>query len=136
MPGNRGVTSLLAKPQNYFSQPRSEILPFIPMDAKQILDASCVEGTAGAYIKENMDGTHLSRQRYRSLTAWSDSILGWKIRQELYNLPKRHFDCITLNDPAEHVDRQPYQSNIVGNRKLPHPVPQLCAGRSQVSLWP
>jgi 2-polyprenyl-3-methyl-5-hydroxy-6-metoxy-1,4-benzoquinol methylase len=115
------IADLSTKPDKYFSQTRSEILPFVPKDAQRILDVGCGEGRFASKLKELL-GAEVWGIEYvpaaaevarRSL----DRVLVGDVMQQLEQLPDRYFDCITFTDVLEHLV-DPYRVLVAMKQKL------------------
>lgn len=104
---------------DYFNYPRKEMLEFIPLDCKTLLDVGCARGSFGALVKNALGEVEvwgidpcISESQITSgnldhfiNAAFSDSL----------DLPKQYFDVIVFNDSLEH---------------FPDPLPPLEACRS------
>jgi len=93
-------------PEFYYEQPRTEMLKYIPQDAKRILDVGCGYGSFGRLlvekglevwgIEKNETASNIAK---KSLT----NIITGDLYSVLSSLPPRHFDCIVFNDVLEHL---------------------------------
>ena len=92
---------------DYFEHPRPDMLPFVPEQARRILDLGCGSGAFAASLGRQRDrelwgvvldpgGAHSAAQRL-------DRVLHGDAIAELPNLPAGHFDCIVVNDLLEHL---------------------------------
>jgi 2-polyprenyl-3-methyl-5-hydroxy-6-metoxy-1,4-benzoquinol methylase len=115
------IADLSAKPEGYYTQTRAEMLPFIPKDAKRILDVGCGEGRFGQQLKGKLNAevwgvemfeaaAEIARQRL-------DQVLVGDVMQQLKELPDDYFDCIIFNDVLEHLV-DPYQVLLSMKQKL------------------
>jgi 2-polyprenyl-3-methyl-5-hydroxy-6-metoxy-1,4-benzoquinol methylase len=89
----------------YYGHERRELLPFIPARAHDLLDIGCAGGGFGRVLRSvrsdvylegielDPDAAAAARETYDVVTtgAFPDVV------------PKRQFDCITLNDVLEHI---------------------------------
>jgi len=118
---NKSIADLSTKPEDYFSQTRAEVLPFVPKDAKRILDVGCGEGRFASKLKELLraevwgieyvpTAAEVARQHL-------DRVLVGDVTQQLEQLPNRYFDCVTFTDVLEHLV-DPYQVLLAMKEKL------------------
>lgn len=112
MPANVSLTNLSTKPPEYFSQPRLEMLRFIPKTARRILDVGCGEGHFGRLLKEKIGaevwGIELVPAAAEIAQQNLDQVFCGDVVQQLQTIPDHQFDCITFNDVLEHLV-DPYQ---------------------------
>ena len=102
---------IMQKPE-YFGNLRREMVPFVPAEAKTILDIGCGAGAFSAGLKADR------RAAGRELEVWGvemnvdaagragqvlDKVLVGEFSAVLADLPGGRFDCIVLNDVIEHV---------------------------------
>jgi 2-polyprenyl-3-methyl-5-hydroxy-6-metoxy-1,4-benzoquinol methylase len=118
---NPSIADLSTKPEGYYIQARPEVLPFIPKDAKRILDVGCGEGGFGFTLKQRL-GAEVWGIEYVPAAAEAarqrlDRVLVGDVMQRLEQLPDRHFDCITFTDVLEHLV-DPYQVLLAIKQKL------------------
>jgi 2-polyprenyl-3-methyl-5-hydroxy-6-metoxy-1,4-benzoquinol methylase len=118
---NKSIADLSTKPEDYFSQTRAEVLPFVPKGAKRILDVGCGEGRFASKLKELLraevwgieyvpTAAEVARQHL-------DRVLVGDVAQQLEQLPNRYFDCVTFTDVLEHLV-DPYQVLLAMKEKL------------------
>lgn len=94
------------KQDNYYAHQREEMLKYIPIDAKNILEIGCGNGSFGNLVKKNLDCTYWGIEpdsRFvevasRNLDVFKNALFDVEI-----DLPKKLFDCIVLNDVLEHM---------------------------------
>ncbi|MEW5889175.1 MAG: class I SAM-dependent methyltransferase [Pseudomonadota bacterium] len=94
------------KSSGYFTAARREMLPYVPADARIVLDVGCGEGHFGALVKQargcKVIGiehvTAVAEQARRRL----DQVIVADIEEEI-PLPDECVDCIVLNDVLEHL---------------------------------
>ncbi|PPD35120.1 MAG: hypothetical protein CTY19_03200 [Methylomonas sp.] len=105
--------------ENYFSNPRKEMLVFLPEKCTRLLDVGCGGGDFGALVKAEKKaevwGVDLSSRAIESAIGKLDhAILGEF--SPATALPDNYFDVITFNDSLEH---------------FPDPMPalQLCKAK-------
>lgn len=91
----------------YFSNPRPDMLNFIPPGVQKVLEFGCGGGEFGAAIKERYGAevvgieTHLdSANRAKQLL---NRVLTADIEREQLDLPEGYFDCLVCNDVLEHL---------------------------------
>ncbi len=92
----------------YYGNERREMLPFVPAEARRILDVGCGRGSFGAALKERLSSAEVWGIEMNSTAATEarqvlDEILSGDALEVLAELPTAHFDCIVLNDVLEHV---------------------------------
>ncbi|MBI3541773.1 MAG: class I SAM-dependent methyltransferase, partial [Deltaproteobacteria bacterium] len=92
---------------DYYSQPRAEMLEFVPEGAASVLDVGCGDGAFGASLKArgvaSVWGVELNPKAARAATARLDRVFEGGIEATLTQLPDGRFDCITMNDVLEHL---------------------------------
>ncbi len=95
------------KHDTYFSHPRPEMLPFVPMGASRLLDVGCGTGNFGALVKRERGlevwGQELTPASAAAARQQLDHVLCGDITAQLDELPDAHFDVITFNDVLEHL---------------------------------
>ena len=74
----------------YYAKARTEMLAFIPADAKKVLDVGCAEGVFSS-LAAACAQKHL------------DTVLVGDITALMEKLPDAYFDCIVCNDVLEHL---------------------------------
>jgi 2-polyprenyl-3-methyl-5-hydroxy-6-metoxy-1,4-benzoquinol methylase len=109
------------KPAVYFSQPRPEMVKFIPANAKRILDVGCAEGTFGASLKQMFGSEVWGVEPVPAVAEIAsqrlDRVLCGDISAELDQCDDGYFDCIIFNDVLEHLV-DPYHVLVDVKRKL------------------
>jgi 2-polyprenyl-3-methyl-5-hydroxy-6-metoxy-1,4-benzoquinol methylase len=118
---NASIADLSSKPEGYYAQARPEMLPFIPKDAKRILDVGCSEGRFGLQLKEMLGAEVWGVEMMEAVAGIArqslDRVLVGDIMQQLAHLPDDYFDCVTLNDVIEHIV-DPYRMLLAMKQKL------------------
>jgi 2-polyprenyl-3-methyl-5-hydroxy-6-metoxy-1,4-benzoquinol methylase len=118
---NASIADLSTKPEGYYTQARPEMLPFIPKDAKRILDVGCSEGKFGAELKQRLGaevwGVEMVEATAEIARRRLERVLVGDIMQQLQHLPDRYFDCITFNDVIEHLV-DPYRMLLEIKQKI------------------
>jgi len=88
---------------------RDDVLAFVPLNAKKILDIGCSDGTLGASIKEIIDaqvvGIELSEQMADSARKKIDRVFTGYVEKILFDdeFKGLSFDTIILADIIEHL---------------------------------
>ncbi|MBU0650834.1 methyltransferase domain-containing protein [bacterium] len=88
---------------------RDDVLAFVPLNAKKILDIGCSDGTLGASIKEIIDaqvvGIELSEQMADSARKKIDRVFTGDVEKILFDgeFKGLSFDTIILADIIEHL---------------------------------
>lgn len=85
---------------------RHEMLEFVPLDAKRILDVGCSVGNFGELLKQERGAEVWGVEPDPEAAAIAETKLD-KVICGLFgegvDLPKNHFDCIVFNDVLEHM---------------------------------
>ena len=118
---NASIADLSTKPDGYYTQSRPDMLPFIPRDAKRILDVGCGQGGFASKLKELL-GAEVWGIEYVPAAAevarrHLDRVLVGDVMQRLDQLPDCYFDCITFTDVLEHLI-DPYRVLLEMKQKL------------------
>lgn len=94
-------------PEDYYSNQRQDMLPYLPKDARIILDIGCGEGDFGELIKRQSNaevwGIELSSQAAEKARVRLDRVYEGNIELDQFDLPEEYFDCIVFNDVLEHL---------------------------------
>ncbi len=96
----------MAKPSEYYSGIRTEMLKYIPLQATKILEVGCGEGNFGAALKKkNVEvwGIEYSQQEAKIAETKLDKVFAGDIMLHLDQLPENYFDVIVCNDVLEHL---------------------------------
>jgi 2-polyprenyl-3-methyl-5-hydroxy-6-metoxy-1,4-benzoquinol methylase len=108
----------MTKPEIYYSNSRSEIVPFVPKEARTVLDIGCGKGH---FLKQVRDTTGaetwgVETEKGMALEASSnaDKIITGNVESIIDSIPDKYFDCIVFNDILEHII---YPENILINIK-------------------
>jgi 2-polyprenyl-3-methyl-5-hydroxy-6-metoxy-1,4-benzoquinol methylase len=92
---------------NYFDADRSEMLKYIPLSAKTILDIGCANGVFATLVKKQLGitawGIELNAEAAKIASQTLDYVISKDVFDALECLPKEHFDCIVFNDVLEHL---------------------------------
>lgn len=112
MPPDRAIFELSEKPDNYYRAPRVEMLKYIPLDARRILDVGCGAGKFGGALKERQRaevwGNELDPACASEARSRLDRVVTGDIASALQGLPDGYFDCVVFNDVLEHL-ANPYR---------------------------
>ena len=105
--GNSELAAQYAgKDSEYFDYPRFDMLPFVPANARRILDVGCGAGPFGANLKQSRQlevwGVELNEEASRKAAARLDHVINSPFGPDLA-LPARYFDAICFLDVLEHV---------------------------------
>ena len=83
------------------------MLPYLPKDARIILDVGCGEGAFGELIKRQSRaevwGIELLPQAAKKARDRLDRVYIGNIEVDQFYLPEEYFDCIVFNDVLEHL---------------------------------
>ena len=101
------ITDLSAKPEEYYAQARPEMFPFIPKDARRILDVGCSQGRFASQLKSMLAaevwGIEFAPAAAEEARQKLDRVLVGDVLEKLNELPDEFFDCIIFNDVLEHL---------------------------------
>lgn len=107
--------------EEYYTKTRSEMLAFVPLHAKKVLDIGCGAGLFGALIKKERGaevwGVEMDPKVAQSAQGGVDTVLVGDIASLLEKIPEAYFDCIVCNDVLEHLT-DPYSVLSVLKKKL------------------
>ncbi|MEI7525267.1 MAG: class I SAM-dependent methyltransferase [Mariniphaga sp.] len=97
----------MEKTINYYGYSRSEMLEFIPLNVKTVLDIGCGQGLFLKNIKEITNaetwGVEIIPEIAEKATINTDKLLIGKIELLYSEIPDSYFDCILFNDVLEHL---------------------------------
>lgn len=93
---------------DYYGHPRREMQPFVPRDARVLLDVGCGAGAFGAELKKTRPELEVWGIEYDPRAAGRaaevlDRVLTGDAVAVARELPPGRFDCVTLNDVLEHL---------------------------------
>jgi 2-polyprenyl-3-methyl-5-hydroxy-6-metoxy-1,4-benzoquinol methylase len=92
--------------ENYFSHSRSEMLKYIPVNSRNMLDIGCGDGSFASLLKNTSDNIWgIEPDRASALLAEKRmaTVLTGSVEYLLDSLPDDYFDCIICNDVIEHL---------------------------------
>lgn len=96
-----------SKPANYYQNLRLEMLPYIPKDAKKILELGCGEGMFGSYLRDKMStevwGIEIETKFATKAKKNLDKVYIGDAETIIKKLPAKSFDVIVANDVLEHM---------------------------------
>lgn len=91
----------------YFSESRPEILKYLPVKFKTMLDVGCSSGNFSALVKSKMDveiwGIEINIEASENAKKHLNKVILGDIMQNISQLPIGYFDCIVFNDVLEHL---------------------------------
>lgn len=98
----------LKKQADYYEQPRRELLPYIPMQARRVLDIGCGAGALGRTLKEErgtqeVAGVEIVEEAARKAQEVLDQVFTGSIEEIDLPFEEGHFDCIVCADVLEHL---------------------------------
>lgn len=96
------------KTAGYFAAARSEMLEFVPLSAKNILDVGCGDGSFGQQLKARqtccVTGVeHMADAANKAKTRLDTIIVCDANKLSTIELSRESFDCIVCNDILEHL---------------------------------
>lgn len=104
---SKPLDNVSIRPDGYFKGHRSEMIDFLPVTAKRILDVGCGTGNFGASIKIKMNveiwGIEIDKEAARAAITKYNNVLVGDILEVIPGLPLKYFDCIFFNDVLEHL---------------------------------
>jgi 2-polyprenyl-3-methyl-5-hydroxy-6-metoxy-1,4-benzoquinol methylase len=96
----------MKKSEKYYAQTRAEMLAFIPVNAKKILEVGCGQGNFSAQLtKEGVEtwGIEPNPQSAKDASKKLFKVLSETLDNALAELPDNYFDAIIFNDVIEHL---------------------------------
>lgn len=91
---------------NYFVNSRPEMLQFVPVDAKKLLDVGCAQGGFAAAIKERQPDCEVwgiePTDAAKVAATRLDKVIQGLFSEDL-DLPRGYFDVVTMTDVLEHI---------------------------------
>jgi 2-polyprenyl-3-methyl-5-hydroxy-6-metoxy-1,4-benzoquinol methylase len=96
-----------AKPLDYYSNQRSDLVEFIPAGAKRILDVGCGEGSFSRLLRQHTKaelwGVEINPAAAEQARQVLDRCIAGDITGAVSQMPDSYFDCIFFNDVLEHL---------------------------------
>lgn len=90
----------------YFTNTRSEMLDYVPLECKNILEIGCGEGIFSGLLKKRSDvticGVEPDEKSAKVASQVLDRVIVSFFDQALPQLEENSFDCIIFNDVIEH----------------------------------
>ena len=97
----------LKKTNKYYTDSRPEMIDFVPIGAKRVLDIGCGEGLFLLSLKKRSNveawGVEINHDIAEKAKTSIDKIIEGDISNIVNDLPESYFDCIVLNDVLEHM---------------------------------
>jgi 2-polyprenyl-3-methyl-5-hydroxy-6-metoxy-1,4-benzoquinol methylase len=104
---SENIKDLYVKKKGYGAGSRPEMHPFIPQNAKKILDVGCSEGEFGKCLKDDSDrivwGVDINPTSVAEAKGKLDKALCGDVFDLVPELPNNYFDAIFFNDVLEHL---------------------------------
>ena len=104
--GNAPSSEYDLKAPGYFTEVRPEMLKFIPLTCKRVLDVGCAGGGFGASLKRSRPvevwGVEPAKAAATEAATKLDNVIHGFFQEEL-KLPEASFDCVVFNDVLEHM---------------------------------
>lgn len=92
----------------YFGNERREMLPFVPLEARRVLELGCGEGRFGALLKarQTVEVWGVETHPAAALAAGQrlDRVISGDVNEIWAKLPEGSFDVVVLNDVLEHLE--------------------------------
>lgn len=92
---------------HYFNWTRSEMLGFVPRQARSVLDIGCGTGQFAKAVADvagaEVWGVELNADAAKQAATQLHKVLSGSIESQLPLLPDNYFDCICMNDVIEHL---------------------------------
>ena len=107
MPLDSTINNYERKGDRYFQERRPEMQPFVPTNARMILDVGCSQGGFGGEIKARQTcevwGVEMMPKAAAVASQHLDRVFTRPFGEDL-QLPENHFDCVIFNDCLEHME--------------------------------
>lgn len=95
-----------AKEAQYFAEVRQEMLCFVPVNCRRLLDVGCGAGAFGLFLKQQRQIEVWGVEPFPAAAAKAAEKIDHVVLGQFepgMNLPKSFFDCIVFNDVLEHM---------------------------------
>lgn len=93
--------------KRYYDGDRNEMLPFVPVTARRILEIGCANGRFSFLVKQRQDceswGIELNPEAASVAASRLDKVITGDVAGAVNELPVDYFDCIVCNDILEHL---------------------------------
>lgn len=94
-------------PGDYYANARPEMVQFVPLEARRILEVGCGEGVFGNHLKKvrgaEFWGVEIFEKAALVAMGKLDKVLVGDIEGGTLSLPSKYFDCVIFNDSLEHL---------------------------------
>ena len=94
---------------SYYENPRNEMLPFVPVETRAVLDIGCGAGAFAGLVKgrhaespPEIWGIEMDPTAAAMAGETLDRVMVGDVHDIVPGLPTEHFDCVVLNDVLEH----------------------------------
>jgi SAM-dependent methyltransferase len=92
---------------NYYSNEREEMIPFIPLECRRILEVGCSDGNFGQLLKKNNKDIEIwGVEKEEAVAQNAQEKLDFVFHGDFFEieaqLPPNYFDCVIFNDVIEH----------------------------------
>lgn len=104
----------------YYAHERAEMVPFVPAEAKVILEIGCGGGGFAKLLSKSIDLKEYWGVEPVTGVTFLDNIqkpviLNLPVEEAWQQLPDAYFDCVVMNDVLEHLENT--EANLVQARK-------------------
>ena len=123
------------KDTSYYEHTRPEMLPFIPKDAKRILEIGCGQATFSVQLLEdriNVEvwGVEPDKSAAKVASTRLFKVLTGVLDDTINDLPNNYFDVIIMNDVLEHLyypweDLKKLKNKLVKNGITVSSIPNI-----------
>lgn len=104
---NTADTTYANKRTGYFEQRRQEMLAYIPLTAKRVLEVGCGSGAFAAYLKSQRSVEVVAIEAHPAAAEAArprvDRLIHSSIEEATPQLAGEIFDCVVFNDVLEHL---------------------------------
>ena len=95
------------KPDGYYNNIRYEMLKYLPLDSKTVIDIGCGDGSFEKVIKERTNaevwGIEYMKEEALKAEKLLDKVYAGPCEDHLDLLPEHYFDVVYFNDVLEHL---------------------------------
>ena len=92
---------------DYYTNPRADVLPFVPEGLNRVLDVGCASGLFGESLKQKgvpeVWGIEMNAEVAEAARPRLDRVEVGDCMQIIPTLPDAHFDAVTFTDVLEHL---------------------------------